>query len=323
MSLNQSPALRANVAPMPDYVERAIIQHSICDVIGMLENQPVQPDYVGQITAAQLLNRAFLAHLSIERALKFLITQAGGPLIKEHHLGRQLRELARHDRRSTDSLEQAFQAAVRHFRFNQNARDMGHLRTLEANFEQAGSNQAFQDVRDWELNQSLDQVVLRRISIWLHIELLHALHGLLRSRPLTETVASRVERAVDNALSSMWESAAGLPAARPNSIRSYSRWRQDYASSAEALADAFGREFMIGDEFINGMVRKTYRALLASPDPAVDYFAERPASCPDSPGTSSYRWNGLENVTSNEAWSTPLAGSSWVSSSAAGTGSGT
>ncbi len=77
-------------------IEQAVIEYSVRDVIGILENEPVQPDLVGQITAVQIMNRVTIAHLSIERALKFLITGAGGPLTKDHHLANRLRELVQH-----------------------------------------------------------------------------------------------------------------------------------------------------------------------------------------------------------------------------------
>ena len=59
-------------------IQRAIIRHSVQDVIRILENEPVKGDMVPAITAVQVMNRVSIAHLSIERALKFLITEAGG-----------------------------------------------------------------------------------------------------------------------------------------------------------------------------------------------------------------------------------------------------
>ena len=112
-------------------IEQVIIECSVRDVIGILENEPVPPDLVGQITIVQIMNRVSIAHLSIERALKFLITGAGGPLTKDHHLGDRLRELIRHEPASADFLDYAFEAAVRHYRFNSNAAYGTHL-NLEA-----------------------------------------------------------------------------------------------------------------------------------------------------------------------------------------------
>ena len=51
--------------------QRFTIRHSVEDVIRILENEPVKGDMVPQITAVQVMNRMSIAHLSIERALKF------------------------------------------------------------------------------------------------------------------------------------------------------------------------------------------------------------------------------------------------------------
>ena len=95
-------------------IQRAIIRHSVEDVIRILENEPVKGDMVPEITAVQAMNRTSIAHLSIERAFKFLITKAGGPLVETHDLGDRYQELLRHDPVSATFLEEAFQAAVRH-----------------------------------------------------------------------------------------------------------------------------------------------------------------------------------------------------------------
>ena len=67
-------------------IQRAIIRHSVRDVIRILENEPVKGDMMPEITAVHVMNRVSIAHLSIERAFKFLITKAGGPLIETHDL---------------------------------------------------------------------------------------------------------------------------------------------------------------------------------------------------------------------------------------------
>ncbi len=65
-------------------VERAVIRNSVNDVIGILEDQPVRPDMIAEWTVAQVMNRVSIAHLSIERAMKFVITKAGGAFVKDH-----------------------------------------------------------------------------------------------------------------------------------------------------------------------------------------------------------------------------------------------
>lgn len=260
-------------AAMAADIEQTIIRHSVQDVIRILENEPVRPDFIGQITAVQIMNRVSIAHLSIERALKFLITRAGGPLTKDHHLGDRLRELLQYEPNSADFLIHAFQAAVRHYRFNPNVHNAEHLKSLESYLDDAGSDRAFQDLRYWELHQSPDEILLRRLYLALHMELLRAVFELLRGRTPNDTVETRLERAVEQA---MWlpadlASAPGTP--KEDSVRSYIEWRRGFASWSEALADAGRQEFMIGDEFANGVVVKARQTLLQSADPAISYFA--------------------------------------------------
>ena len=254
-------------------IEQATMQHSVQDVIQILENEPVRPDLIGQITAVQVMNRVSIAHLSIERALKFLIARAGGPLTKKHHLGDRLRELAEHDPSSADFLKHAFQVAVRHYRFNPNLENMRHLKSLESYLDVAGSDRAFQDLRYWELRQSLDEVLLRPLYLPMHLELLRAVLELLRGRPPIDTVETRVERAVKQAMFSPSELAYAPGTPKEDSVNAYLEWIQGFASWSDALVEAARQQFMIGDEFANGMVIKAQQALLNSVDPAISYFA--------------------------------------------------
>ncbi len=264
-------------------IELAVIQVSVRDVIQILENEPVQPDLIGAITAAQIMNRAAIAHLSIERALKFLIKRAGGPLLERHDLDLQLRRLVRHDPISAVFLIHSYQAAVRHYRFNPNADHMGHLRSLQSYLEEVGSNAAFQSVRYWELAQSRDALVLRRVNLTLHLELLHALHELLNRRRPKDTVVSRVEGAVHEVMWRDPELTYSPATAKEESVHSYLNWLNGFASHREALTEAARQQFMIGDDFANGMVLRAHRSLLRSPDQAVFYFADTLVVLPKQP----------------------------------------
>lgn len=253
-------------------IEQTIIRHSVEDVIRIPENEPVRPDLIGQLTAVQVMNRVSIAHLSIERALKFMIVRAGGPLTKDHHLGGRLRELTQHEQESADFLRHAFQAAVRHYRLNPNVDKAGHLKSLDRYLDVAGSDSAFQDLRYWELDQSPDGILLRRLYLALHLELLHAVLELLYGRQPTDTVATRVERAVDEAMLFAPDLAFTPGTAKEDSVRSYLDWRWGFASLSETLAAAGRRQFKIGDEFANSMVVRAQQSLTQSVDPAVSYF---------------------------------------------------
>ena len=278
-------------------IQRAIIRHSVEDVIQILENEPVKDDMVSGITVVQVLNRVSIAHLSIERALKFLITVAGGPLVENHDLRQRYQELRQYDPMSARSLDDVFEAAVRHYHYNANAPNMTHLKTLERYLEVAGSDKAFQDIRYWELTQSLDEILLRRIYLSIHIELLHGLSEILLAseRPVA-TVANRVEWAVENA---MWSPAklayiTGTP--KESSVHSYAQWRQTFTTSSEALADAVQKGFKIGDDFVTEVVSNAYKTLLEVADPAVRYFASTLDVLPKQPRhvVPCVEWSGPE-----------------------------
>ena len=258
--------------------------YSVEDVIRILENEPVKGDMVPGTTAVQFMNRVSIAHLSIERAFKFLIEKAGGRHVATHDLRNRYEELRQCDPASARFLEKAFQAAVHHYRYNPNAADMGHLKSVELYLEETASNQAFQRIRYWELTQSLDEVLLRRIDLPLHIELLHGLSEILLApnRP-KQTVFDRVERAVENA---MWHTpklgySPGTPKER--SVRNYIEWRQGFGTWSDALADAVQKGFNIGDDFMADLARRAYRTLLEAPDPAVRYFASTLNVLPKQP----------------------------------------
>ena len=144
-------------------LERIVVQHSVTDMIKVLEEHPVESDMVIQLPIAQLMNRVSIAHLSIERAMKFLITEAGGPLVKDHDLPSRLKELRQYDLESAEFLEKSFEEAVQHYRYKVNATPMKHLKSLETYLQATGSDEGFQDIRYWELTQEVDETLIRKV----------------------------------------------------------------------------------------------------------------------------------------------------------------
>ena len=255
-------------------IEREIIRHSVEDVIRILENEPVKGDMVPEITAVQVMNRVSIAHLSIERALKFLITKAEGSFEETHDLRHRHQELRDYDPAAAESLDGAFEAAVGHYQYKPNADSMKHLKSLERYLEVTGSNKAFQDIRYWELTQSLDEIRLRQVYLSIHIELLHGLSEILLApdRP-KETVADRVEREVSNAMWPAAKMAYSPGTSEERSINSYIAWLQGFSSKRKALTEAVQKGFNIGDNFMANVAGDAYATLRDSADPAVSYFA--------------------------------------------------
>ena len=117
---------------MADY-ERTIIQFSLDDVIHILEHEPVQPDLVPEITITRIMNRGPVAHLSIERALKFLIERANGTWEKSHSLHIHLEELRKNVPDSAAFLDKVFDEAVNYYRIKPNSSGKGHFKNLSPN----------------------------------------------------------------------------------------------------------------------------------------------------------------------------------------------
>ena len=256
-------------------LQRATVQHSLEDVIRILENEPVQGDLIVQWPIVETMNRVSIAHLSIERGMKYLITAAGGPLIEEHGLHQQLQLLQKYAPESAKFLEEAFEAAVRHYRYNPNADSMNYLNTLDSYLTITGSNQAFQDIRYWELDQSLDEVLIRQAYLSLHMEILHGLIEILDAPDKPKgTVSDRVETAVRDAL---WPSLdlSYIPGTdKEHSVQSYIQWLGGHDSSREAIAEAYGYDAVPGDDLMLRVLSNAYKVLAESKDPAVKYFAD-------------------------------------------------
>ena len=261
--------------PKMEEFQRAAIRHSLQDVIHILENEPVQGDLIVLWPIVETMNRVSIAHLSVERGMKFLITAGEGPLIEEHDLHLQLQQMRKYDPESARFLEQAFEEAVNHYQCNPNKKPMKHLKTLDSYLSATGSNQAFQNIRYWELEQSLDEVLIRQIHLSLHIEILHGLSEILRAPDMPKgTVLHRVERAVRDAMWPIQELRYGPGTEKERSVESYKQWLGGYSSFREAIAEAFRHSTVAGDDFKLKMLNNAYKTLWESKDPAVRYFAD-------------------------------------------------
>ena len=262
-------------------MERTAISHSVNDVIMVLENQPVRHDWAPGWTEVQVMNRVSIAHLSIERAMKFIIMEAGGPLTKNHDLPSRLKELRQHEPESANFLEKAFQEAVQHYRYNANATQMKHLKSLDSYLATTGSDESFQDIRYWELIQSPNEMILRTIYLTLHMELLHAMSEILLApeRP-KDTVSTRVEWAVRDAMFSKRELSYPQGSDKEQSVKAYIKWLRGFGSVSEAMTQASKGKMPDGDGFIKKILEEAYEEVSKSKDPAVRYFAETLAVLP-------------------------------------------
>ena len=240
----------------------------------MLENEPVEGDLAIHLPAVRTFNRISLAHLSIERAIKYLITAAGAAYKKEHDLKNCYDELSQCDPDSAAFLNQAFQAAVKHYNYNPDKKLMAHLASLPCYLQTTASNAIFQDIRYWELDQDTGSPILQTIILWIHMELLQALSEiLLEAQRSKETVKHRVDRAVQEAMlpSNQFTHSLGFHGDSP--VRRYLDWLNSHESPTDALKHAAESQFEVGDDYSSSIVKTAHQSLLRASDPAVKYFA--------------------------------------------------
>ena len=265
-------------------MEEYVLHYSIQDVINILEAVPVIPYMVPGITLVQIMNRAPLAHLSIERALKFLIDQNGGSHKPHHNLHTHLDHLRQLDPRTTLFLDKAFEVATEFYGFNYNRIDQRHCKSLDVYFASVGTADAFDRMRYWELNQSTNDNLIKKISITIHGEILRAISEIyLGDNRNQETVVDRVERIAHDAMFSGNLMVYSPGSEREASVKNYIRWVVGHPSRKEALGDAIQRDFRVGDDVMNEIIATAYKTLTESRDPAIKYLTTRLTVLPRQP----------------------------------------
>lgn len=257
-----------------DKMHKRMILSSIRDVIHILDSAPIKPDLIPQITATQMMNRAPIAHLSIERGLKSLIIESGGQPREEHNLLPLLQKLANLNPDAARFLSESFEDAVRVYRYKVNVTGLEHLKSLDSYLSKVGSTKAFNTMRYWEFGQSLDEDLLNRICLPMHREILCALWQLfMASDSRLDTVTDRIERAVKDAIFNPSKLAYTPGSEKETIVKWYMDWLyKEHSTFREALADAVSKNFNVKDDFINQILLNAYEALLKSDDPAVRYF---------------------------------------------------
>ena len=220
------------------------------------------------------MNRAPIAHLAIERTLKFLIHASDGHFGETHTLNRHLEMLRKCDPDADDFLSHAFDEAVRFYRFNTNAAELKHLRSLGQYFQETGTDDAFQKMRYWELGHSLQDVLIRRIDLRIHREILFALEQLLlrSDSHAPKTITHRVDALIRQPLLRKSGFKPGTP--RERAIESLVGSHSQGKSWRSILKDAVQSGFDLGDGSLNKDISEVYQQLLQADDPALRYHAE-------------------------------------------------
>ena len=260
-----------------DDIDRYKIEVSIKDVIIILDSAPIYRDLVPETNDVQLTNRVPIAHLAIERGLKALIVEAGGPAERTHGLDELYQDLKQHNQESAGYLATAFEDAVSFFGYNVNIKGFKQFCSLDDYLSKVGNEKAFEALRYWAIGEtSKGESPISYISPPIHRELLCALWCLfLPSR--RETVSERVEQEVAYA---MFEGRQQIhynadDTSKKQTIYWYRDWLvRDHTTRRGALKEAVRQNFVIkdDDEFVSQTLRDTYTDLQQSEDPAVQYF---------------------------------------------------
>ena len=261
---------------METYKIRALIQ----DAIRSLDSSPMRWDLVYEMNAVQLTNRAPQVHLAIEQGLKILLHRAGKPQEQTRPLGHSLNKLYRSlkecDAESATFLETAFQDTVKFYGYNVKVKGFGHFQSLYQYLSEVGTDAYFQRMRYWILeDDGQDGNPIPVICLRTHRELLCALSGLFSPTPTHETVTERVEEEIWRVLTEPAELAwASDDTHKENLIKRYLDWLNNHESSRSALEEVLTEKSIIDadNEFTTEVVRKAYRELQRSEDPAVLYY---------------------------------------------------
>ena len=159
-----------------------------------------------------------------------------------------------------------------------------NLKTLDTYLNATGSDHAFQDIRYWELDQSMNEVLIRQAHLHLHLEILHGLRKILEvSSGPKDTVLDRVETAVRYALCPSQELMYSSGTEKELSVKSYIQWLQGHATCRDAITEAFRKEVAPSADFMLRMVSNAYKTLAESNDPAVKYFVDILTVLPTQP----------------------------------------
>ncbi|MXY22472.1 MAG: hypothetical protein F4Y49_14200 [Dehalococcoidia bacterium] len=265
-------------------MEQFAVLFSIDDALQILDDSPLQPDAPGQTTFVQISNRVPISHLAIERGLKFLIKKHGGIYGEHHGLNKHLRKLRELDPNAVAFLEKTFDDTSAFYGLNPNYRGLGHIRTLKSYLDTVGTKKAFNSMRYWELDPEQEESLFRQIWPAIHRELLTAVRKLIVSNGSEgETITGRVEQTIHNALFPTDQLGYRPGSDHETTVKCYMDWVLNHASRREALTQAFQRDFVIGDEFMNKIVRQAYQSLTQSPDPAIRYLVSSIDVLPPQP----------------------------------------
>lgn len=197
-----------------------------------------------EFTIPQEADRLLSAHSTIESGLKYLIKRTGGSYTYTHDLGTLLEELTGSDPRLARSLCDAFDAAIEFYGTDTQDPDYRHLASLPDYLGKAATEEQFKLLRYFELESSLDKLVLQYMYVEFHYEILRALGEVLL--PRYGTIEDRVEEMARRTFLDR-QRLESLAANSQTCKEVYTRWLEEQGTYLAALRNLDPRERPIGD----------------------------------------------------------------------------
>ncbi len=261
---------------MSERLRNSIAQNSVWDIIRMIQLAPVQSDLVPDVVINRVLNRIPLAHLTIEKSLKYRIQQSVGEYKYGHDLHKQLDLLRESAQTDAEFLDQAFARAVSYYDIDATKPINRHYSSLQAYLKATGREKHFAEMRYWSLDYQLDDDLISRIDLRIHVEILYAAYSVFFSQTvLRYTLPDRVDEAIKDALAPEPNFAYIPGTSREADFKVYGQWIQQHDSYEEIIQDAIRCNFETSHFYTNGSMRNTVARLRESTDFAVQHLLQK------------------------------------------------
>ncbi len=268
---------------MNERLQHRTAQHSVLDVIRMIESAPVIADLVPDVVDNQVLNRIPLAHITIEKSLKYRILQSGGKVEHIHDLHAQLDQLRKSSNDDAEFLDQAFNRAITFYDIDVTAPTHEHFSSLHAYLEAVGRQKDFNQMRYWSLDHKYRPGLSPLVHLPIHVEILYATYSVFFSQTVFRyTLPYRVDEAILDALASERNFSYISGTEQERDLKAYDEWINQHGSLQAVIQDAIRRNFDTGHFSTTNMMRNAVARLGESPDFAAQYFLLKSSAPPQA-----------------------------------------
>ena len=246
------------------------------DVINVIQSSPVRSNLVSDVVINQVLNRIPLAHLTIEKSLKYRIQQVTGKITRGHDLHKQLDLLRGSSQDDAEFLDQAFDRAVSFYDIDAAAPECDHLSSLREYLKAVSRQKHFNEMRYWTLDQTYNQELIPRIRLPIHVEILYAAYSVFFSQPvLRYTLPCRAENAIRDAIILKTNFKYIPSTKREDDFETRVHWIQQHDSYQAIIQDAIQCNFDTDNFYTKETMRNAVTELRESPDYAIQHLIKK------------------------------------------------